>query len=295
MPLPVALLPDAKPSLCFVVTGATSQLGRALLPMLHAQGQQVIALSRDAHVGDDASVQWHRADLAQGWPDVAGCDVGISFGPMQALAEALSALPAAPFAQLVATSSMSAESKRDSLIAEDRDLSASLRNAEAALIEQCERLGIAWTILRPTMIYGLGLDENLSPIAHRALQTRVFPYPKGSGLRQPVHAEDVALTAFRAVSTTSAQGRILEIGGGERLRVDDMFRRVCKGMPVWALPVPVPQGIQRLIAWLKPGLRGALSRVDQDLIADNTALETLLGVKPRGFTPDVARWLEARS
>lgn len=263
--------------------------------MLHTEGHRVVALSRDAQRSDDASTQWHRADLAQGWPDLAACDVCISFGPMQALADALSALNAVPFRKLVATSSMSAESKRNSMIAEDRALSASLRDAEAALIMQCERLGIGWTVLRPTMIYGLGLDENLSPIARRALRTRLFPYPLGDGLRQPVHAADVALAAWRAVNSPAAHGQILEIGGGERLRIGDMFRRVRRGMPAWTLPVPLPRALLRLIARFKPGLRGALSRVDQDLVADNTALNALLDVRPKGFLPDVMQWLEVKS
>lgn len=262
--------------------------------MLNAEGHRVVALSRDPRKLEEGGVDWHRVDLAKGWPQLGLFDVCISFGPMQALADALSELPTAPFQRLVATSSMSVESKRDSSIAEDRELSASLRAAEEALVLQCERLGIGWTVLRPTMIYGLGLDQNLSPIARRALRTRLFPYPKGQGLRQPVHAEDVALAAWRAVSSAVASGQILEIGGGERLQIDDMFRRVRRAMPARTLPVPIPRAILRLTAWLNPGLRGALSRVDRDLIADNTALASLLDVRPRGFSPDVTQWLEPR-
>ena len=40
-------------------------------------------------------------------------------------------------------------------------------------------------------------------------------------------------------------------------------------------------------------LRGFVSRIDQDLLADNTRLEKILGVKPRGFSPYPAQWREA--
>ena len=288
-------LPEPAPPLRVLLTGATSQIGHALLPMLHAQGHSVVALSRAAQAADHANVAWHRADLTTGWPDVGACDVLVSFGPMQALADALSALSVAPLRRLVATSSMSAVSKRDSPIAEDRALSASLRQAESALIAQCERLGIGWTVLRPTMIYGLGLDENLSPIARRALRARVFPYPKGRGLRQPVHAEDVALAAWRAANAEAAQGQIIEVGGGERIRIDAMFRRVRDNLPTWTMPLALPHWLLRAMARSMPRLRGALSRVDEDLIADNHQLERLLEVRPRDFSPEVTRWLAARS
>lgn len=287
-------LPDSIPSLHVLLTGATSQLGHALLPMLQAEGHRVTALSRDAHQDDAQDVAWHRADLAAGWPEVGECDVVVSFGPLQALADALAALSHAPCRQLVATSSMSAESKRDSMIPEDRALSASLRRAESALIAQCERLGIGWCVLRPTMIYGLGLDENLGMVARRAWRTRLFPYPAGRGLRQPVHAQDVALAAWHAANAAAAQGRIIEIGGGERLRIDEMFRRVRQQLPRVTVPISLPRPVMRAMAMMMPRWRGALSRVDEDLIADNHALETLLDVRPRGFSPDVARWLEAR-
>ncbi len=255
----------------------------------------MVALSRSVQLAGDAHIEWRRADLAAGWPEVEVCDVLVSFGPMQALADGLSTLSSAPFRRLVATSSMSAVSKRDSPIAEDRALSLSLRQAESALIAQCERLGIGWTVLRPTMIYGLGLDENLSPIARRALQTRLFPYPKGRGMRQPVHAEDVALAAWRAVNSVSAQGKVIEVGGGERIRIDAMFRRVRDHLPGWTLPLALPRWLMRTMALSMPRLRGALSRVDEDLTADNHQLETLLHMQPRAFSPEVTRWLETRS
>ncbi|AXA83433.1 hypothetical protein DCD74_00870 [Lysobacter oculi] len=275
-----------------LLTGATSQVGVALRALLHEQGHEVVALSRNA-VADDASVRWQQADLGDGWPAIGRFDAVISFGPMQALADALAALDDAPCRRLVATSSMSAVSKRDSSVAEDRALSASLREAEAALVTQCERLGIGWTVLRPTMIYGLGIDRNISPVARRAARTRVFPYPRGRGMRQPVHAEDVALAAWRALHRDAAIGRIIEIGGGERLRIDAMFRRVRAGLPAWTLPLPVPRVALALAAVLRPGLRGFVSRIDQDLLADNTRLEKILGVKPRGFSPGPAQWREA--
>lgn len=272
-----------------LVSGASSQLGRALLQERAGRGDHFTCISRQPGPKTDAGVEWLQADLDAGWPDVSG-DALLSFGPLQALADGLASLHVAPFPRVVATSSMSAESKRDALLPEDRALSEGLRNAEAALIAQCERLGIGWTILRPTMIYGMGIDENLTPIARRAMRTRLFPYPLGRGLRQPVHAADVAEAAWRAIHLDAAIGKTIEVGGGERIRIDQMFRRVRASLPSSTLPLPVPRPLSRVAARLLPGLRGAISRLDRDLIADNGDLEDLLGVHPRAFSPIHRTW-----
>ena len=53
--------------------------------------------------------------------------------------------------------------------------------------------GIACTVFRPTLIYGAGTDRSLAPIARFARRWRVLPVPLGAnGLRQPVHARDLA-------------------------------------------------------------------------------------------------------
>ena len=279
-----------------LLTGASSQIGHALRAQLRGRGHDMVALSRSAQSNsavEDAGLRWLQADLADGWPDCGRFDAVVSFGPMQALADALAGLGEAPCRRLVATSSMSAVSKRDAALAADRALSQSLRDAEAALIAQCDRLGIGWTVLRSTMIYGLGIDANLAPIARRAMRTGLFPYPLGRGLRQPVHAGDVALAAWRAVHVDAAIGRTLEVGGGERLRVDRMFLRLRDALPRRTLRLPLPRAVLAIAARLRPSLRGFASRLDQDLVADNTQLTTLLGVAPRGFDPDPAAWLGA--
>jgi hypothetical protein len=57
------------------------------------------------------------------------------------------------------------------------------------------------------------------------------------------------------------------------------------------LPLPVPRLATSIAQRLLPGLRGPLSRLDRDLVADNGELERVLGIGPRGFAPDAATWL----
>lgn len=273
-----------------LLTGATSQLGHAALPLLAAEHAGVIALSRQPPANRDDRVQWLHGDLPSTMPTLPPLDAIISFGPLDGLAEWLSGLSIAPASVVVATSSMSAVSKRDSIVPEDRAVSERLQHGETALQRECERLGMRWTLLRPTMIYGVGRDRNLTPIARRAQRWRVFAYPRGTGLRQPVHAQDVAHAAVAALQCGAAASRVIELGGGERLIAGEMFRRTSASLGRRVLAMPVSLRWMPMVARVFPRLRGALSRLEQDLVADNTAAIDVLGVQPRPFRPTPATW-----
>jgi nucleoside-diphosphate-sugar epimerase len=272
-----------------LVFGGSSQIGCFLLPLLRARGEPVVALSRVLRPANPG-LTWIGGTLPDNVPAVDGISAIFSFGPLQSFAAWLDRidLPHAP--RIVATSSMSAESKRDSDVPAERELSRSLRDGESALAAACVRHGSEWTVLRPTLVYGAGLDKSLTPIARRAMRTRVFPLPAGRGLRQPVHAEDLARAALAACDTSAAAMKILAIGGGERLPASEMFARVRRSLPVDTLPLPLPAWSLRLARRGVPRLRGPLGRLEVDLIADNAEMSRLLGVRPRPFRPDADCW-----
>lgn len=271
------------------VTGATSQIGHFLLPRLSSAGESIVAMSRTPQPAQP-SVRWLAGSLPTTGPEPGSCRHIVSFGPLQELATWLQTQPSGLDVRLVATSSMSAASKRDSPIAAERDVARRLRDGESRLIEQCDRLRIAWTILRPTLLYGAGLDKSLTPIARRAMRWRVFPIPGGRGLRQPLHADDVALAAWRALQVPEAAGHILDMGGGERLSVQAMFERVRRSLPVATLPVVIPDAALRGAACFQDGWRGPVQRLQSDLVADNAEVQRLLGIAPRPFAPTAAVW-----
>lgn len=272
-----------------LVVGGSSQIGHFLLPRLRATGEPVLALSRQPRPALDG-VQWLRGALPHALPALPELSAIISFGPLQALADWLVQATLAGAPRVVATSSMSAESKRDSAVPAERAIARVLRDGESALAAACARHGCAWTVLRPTLVYGAGLDKSLTPIARRALRTRVFPIPAGRGLRQPVHADDIAQAVLAVLECPAAAGRIVPIGGGERLVYPQMFARVRRSLPRTTLAVRLPAWLLRLGGCAWPALRGPLSRLDSDLIADNDELQRLLGIHPRPFRPEASMW-----
>lgn len=271
-----------------LVLGASSQIGYYLLPGLVRTGARVLALSR-APQPPVEGVAWLRGALPQP-PESANTAASICcFAPLDSLAAWIESGVAVGLQRVVATSSMSAQSKLASPVASERALAQRLRDGETALARVCERRGIAWTVLRPTLIYGAARDRSLTPLARRAARWRVFGLPAGRGLRQPVHAEDVADAVLRALDGGAA-GHLVPIGGGERLAAGEMFARVRASLPMRTLALPVPPAWLRMGAYLLPPLRGPLTRLQQDLVADNAELERLLGVRPRSFHPDRGCW-----
>lgn len=271
-----------------LVAGASSQIGFFLLPELLRVGVRVLALSR-APQPETAGVTWLHGALPRPPAQAGDADSICSFAPLDALAAWIGAGGAPGLVRVVATSSMSAQSKQASPVAAERTVSLRLREGEAALAQACRERGIAWTMLRPTLIYGAGRDRSLTPLARRAARWRVFGLPEGSGLRQPVHAADVTAAVLRALDGGAAD-RVIPIGGSERLPAAEMFERVRASLPVRTCPVRIPAPLVNLGTRLLPPLRGPLTRLQQDLVADNTELEHLLGVHPRGFAPDRDCW-----
>ena len=272
-----------------LVFGGSSQIGHYLLPLLTARDEPVVALSRAVHAPLQG-VTWLNGRLPDAVPAVDDVSAIFSFGPLNGFADWLGTarLPHAP--RVVAVSSMSAETKRTSDVATERDLSQLIRDSEAALADACARHGSAWTVLRPTLVYGAGRDKSLTPIAQRAMRLKVFPLPAARGMRQPVHAQDLAHAALAALDSPASAGRILAIGGGERLTVREMFARVRRSLPVATLPVPVPAWLLRVARGSVASLRGPLGRLETDLVADNTEMTQWLGVQPRPFRPDAECW-----
>ncbi|MFK2877332.1 SDR family oxidoreductase [Rhodanobacter hydrolyticus] len=282
--------------LSVLVFGGSSQIGHFLLPRLVASGASVTALSRHTRASQPG-LRWLHGNLPDALPDeLPHPSAVISFGPLRPFADWLARMEfGSEPPRVIATSSMSAETKRDSGEPAERAISQQLRDGEQALAAACARHGAPWTVLRPTLIYGAGLDKSLSPIARRAWRTRVFPLPAGRGMRQPVHAEDIALAVLAALDCPASAGRILPIGGGERLTAHDMFARVRQTLPHANLPIALPAWLLHAGQRFAPAkLRGPLARLDADLIADNSELERLLGVTPRAFQPTADMWFPAR-
>ena len=117
---------------------------------------------------------------------------------------------------------------------------------------------------------------------------------KAAGLRQPVHADDLALVAITAMLSTDELPRTLFLAGGDTLSYSGMVCRifVALGKPVRLLRFPQWMFVLlvNLVVALKFGAgmnSEMVKRQNTDLVFDDRQARELLGFEPRSFNPGV--------
>ncbi|MBC6981051.1 NAD-dependent epimerase/dehydratase family protein [Caulobacter sp. 17J80-11] len=274
------------------VLGATSLVGRFALPRLAAAGRRVAAVSRRPGEAQP-DVDWIGADLEG--PELAALPAArevLSLSPIWLLStRVLETLRDRGMTRLVAFSSTSRFTKERSPDPAERAVAARLADGEARVEAFCATCGVAWTVLRPTLIYAEGLDRNVSRLAGLARRFGVLPLSgHARGLRQPVHADDLAAAAVEALGREAAFGRAYDLPGGETLSYRAMAERVFAGLGRTPRILSVPKSVWRaglaVAAPLLPGVGAEMGeRMDQDLAFDGADAERDLGWAPRAFRP----------
>jgi GT2 family glycosyltransferase/nucleoside-diphosphate-sugar epimerase len=218
------------------VFGATSQVGRFLLPRLVANGYCVRAFSRApvaARAQDSMRLIWQAYDFGGPLclPGIGRPDIVIHLAPLRLLPGQIDALAKKGMRHLIAFGSTSRFTKRDSSNPKERDLVADLERAEREIEAKCGGLGVRWAIFRPTLIYSLGHDHNLSVLSRFIRRFGFFPLPgNGSGLRQPVHADDLAQACVSLIDASQGWNQAYNLSGSQvmsyRAMVDKIFHKL---------------------------------------------------------------------
>ena len=276
-----------------LVFGASGSVGRFFLSAMVARDENVVAVSRESKHSSSENLTWLQRDLCGDCADLPPAEIIVSLGPLDAFAAWFERYRPNGCRRVIVLSSMSAISKRGSPDAVERGLAATLESAESRLIASAQSRGIEWTIFRPTLIYGAGTDQSLAPIARFALRRRMMPIPLGrTGLRQPIHADDLARACIAAIDREKTFGVVYPLGGGERLRFDAMLNRLRHALPKRSIAIPIPIALLSVLTPLAPYLGfakigvGALRRLREDLVADNARAIADFGFAPRDFRAD---------
>jgi len=156
--------------------------------------------------------------------------------------------------------------------------------------------GAQATLLRPTLVYGAGRDASLTRIAALARRFGLFPLPRGAtGLRQPVHVEDLADAAIAVLEVAATFGQAYALPGGETLAYREMVARTLAAMspPARLLELPAPLfklavGVAQRLGIARALNAAAVARMGQDLVFDASPAHRHFGYAPRGFAPTAA-------
>ena len=280
---------------CVGVLGATSLVGACLLPLLARAEYRVTAFSRGEHGLADGCVEWRKLPSPL-TPDSAPEEGGnipnwICVAPIWVLPEHFTMLEAYGARRVVALSSTSRFTKDDSSDPEEQAIALRLADAEACVQAWAASHGVEWIILRPTLIYGLGRDKNIAEIARFVRHFGFFPlFGKAKGLRQPLHAHDVAGACIAALGSPDAANRAYNLSGFDSIAYRDMVARIFTaiGRPVRLLPVPL-FAFRFAVALLRhlPRYRNwsyaMAERMNRDLVFDHSEATRDFGFEPGPF------------
>jgi len=193
--------------------------------------------------------------------------------------------------RVVALSSTSLFVKNDSSDHGEQHIARRLAEGEQALRAWAEARGVEWVILRPTLIYGRGRDKNLTEIVRFVRRWGFFPLlGKAVGLRQPVHAEDVAAACVSALTLPAVANRTYTLSGGETLPYREMVCRVFATLgklprlvtiPRWMFQVAV--AVVHVLPRYKHWTVEMADRMNRDLVFDHADAARALGFSPRPF------------
>jgi hypothetical protein len=198
-----------------------------------------------------SSVWMHTADLnepddfqiASRWDDPA---IWISFAPIWLLAQFLEHLASHHPERLqglngvIACSSSSSITKRFAANRFDRHLVTRLTEAEDKLLMTCRRLSVPCRILQPTMIYGQAGaygDRNLSRLLQQLRRLPVLLLPAETGLRQPIHASQLAAVALQLAKQIAGFGldpslpERIAVGGDTTITYAKMISTIQQAQP----------------------------------------------------------------
>lgn len=277
------------------VTGATSQIGKFLLPRLRNAGFKVTAISRYPQL-TLPEVVWEQVDLnTSSWPLTAQSFL-FHLAPLPLLVSFLqhsSVLPSG--IRMIAFSSTSRFTKTHSSDPKERNVATQLANAEEKLMEICQHHHLIWTLFRPTLIYGCHLDKNITLITRFIRYFGFFPLlGEGTGLRQPVHADDLAQACLQACFSPMTFNKAYNLSGGQTLTYRDMviaiFQHLGKPPRFLSIPLPLFQRMTEVLKYLPSFayLSSAMvGRMNQNLDFDHSAASQDFGYQPRRFSDSI--------
>ena len=289
-----------------VVLGAGGQVGLFAIERLLNSGCHVIAVKRDAPSGLGARIDRLRCidrhelvENIEKSEDPGGRSLSLlSCGPVDLARRLLTGdvVTGVRWNRVVVTGTTSTITKTSSPDATERRTITEITKACDEIRVYCRQNDIPLSVLSPTLIYGCGMDQNLSRV-YRWIQRYGFvPIASGAnGLRQPLHVADLARTLASAVTIEPAVSVESPVCGSGTVTYEEMmaslFDTAGKIKRLVRLPdplIPLAIAVSRLLSVTGDLNREMFRRQSRDLVFDDSPARQHLGHDPRSFDPTPA-------
>ncbi len=152
---------------------------------------------------------------------------------------------------------------------------------EAEEVVRTAGAGVAWTIVRPPLVYGPGVAGNFRRLLRLADTARRWPLPLGGidNQRSMVFVDNLADAVSAILSHEAALGRTYLVSDGHDLSVSEVLRRLVIAMGGRARFYRAPIGAIRGFAALT-GRDADVNRVLGTLRVDSSLIQSTLGWRP---------------
>ncbi len=282
-----------------ILLGGSGQIGVFVVPRLLQAGYRVVAVVRkratQTHMNKPGPENLLRVEIQQLTAELVGSggagSLLLSCGPIELARQVLQRQVHFKRAVIISTSSVTI--KKDSTDAREREQMETIFGAEKAIKRLCRSNGTSLVLLRPTLIYGCGMDYNVSLIYRWMKKWRFFPVAaKAPGLRQPLHADDLAEVALGALSVPVEDFLESPVCGGSTISYREMVDRTGQaagnGGRGVALPSSVLAVAVAVAGRLSPARRmgaGMVWRQAEDLVFNDHEIRLMTEVSARKFRP----------
>ena len=169
--------------------------------------------------------------------------------------------------------------------------------AEQALIELCQDSPMTWTILRQTLVYGIGNPGNMERLMK--LVKTGFPLPLGSikNRKSFVYVGNLVDAIITCINHPNAKNQTFIVSDGDDLSTTDLISRLGKALRKSPLLLPIPAELLRLTTKLL-GKADIGDRLLGSLQVDSSKIRQMLDWTPP-YTVDqglqaTADWFKSR-
>ena len=285
-----------------LVTGASSVIGKSLLPLLSQQSYQLHVISRrlkflkNAHVAGCYICNLSSPVLPQEFLQSiqqANVHTLVHCAPLWLLPEHIAALAEAGVQRVIAFSSTSIEGKSLSSNSHEQKIVQLLSTSEQQLNTIAKSLSIDLTLFRPTMIYGHGQGKNLAFIAKCIQKVGFFPLvTAASGLRRPVHADDLAQAVQLALPVSMTHGKTYVLSGSEVMSYKEMVVKIFYALDKSVCILPLPLSVYKTAVFLIAKYSNLsmtptmVERMRENLDFSSAPAKQDFGYSPREFLPN---------